>query len=244
MKHKNIARKKIAIVIPAANEEPTIKKFVTAMLKEIKRLRLRATIFFITDDVSKDHTRSILEKISKLNRQIVHIYEPRNKNVVDAYVRGYKEALRKKYDYIIEMDCGFSHLPKDLHKFIQGFSEGYDCVLGVRPLWSLSYKVPFKRRAFSLGGTILGNVLLGTHFSDMTSGYEGFTKNVAKKIFAKKLHATGHFFQTEVRFMASKYTYKEVPVTYNFPSPRVNSNSIRNSFTTLFYLTRKRLQRS
>lgn len=235
-------KKKVGIVVPAANEEKTIRKFVGELQKEITKLKINATIFIVTDDASKDKTGKILDILSKKNKQIIHIYEPKNTNVVDAYIRGYKEAFKKNCSYIIEMDCGFSHLPNDLHKFIQGFLEGYDCVFGVRPLWSPQYHVPFKRRLFSLGGTLLSNALLGTHLSDMTSGYEGFTRKTAEKIFRKKLRSKGHFFQTEVRFYARKYRYKEVLITYNFPSPRVNSNSIKNSFSTLFYLTKKRFQ--
>jgi len=32
------------------------------------------------------------------------IWAPENKSIVDAYIRGYREALKNKHDYMIEMD--------------------------------------------------------------------------------------------------------------------------------------------
>ena len=235
-------RKKLGIVIPAANEQDSIKDFCDDLIKNINKLEMDVSIFFVIDKVSKDKTQVMLESITKKNRQINVIYEAKNRNVVDAYVKGYKEALNKKCDFIIEMDCGFSHLPSELYKFVEGFNEGYDCVLGIRPLWSLSYKVPFNRRIYSLGGTMLANLLLGTKCKDMTSGFEGFTRKAAQQVIDKRLKSTGHFFQTEIRFRARKLYTKEVYINYSFPSSNVRTSSIINSFSTLFVLVTNRFR--
>lgn len=236
-----MGHKKLAIIIPAANEEDIIIDFYKDLLFYIKKFPYTTHVYFIVDNISKDKTLEILRRIAKKNSLIKVLYAPGNKNVVDAYVKGYKEALKSNADYIIEMDCGFSHLPKELYKFIEGLEEGNDAVFGIRPLWSLSYPAPMKRRIYSLGGTLLANMLLGTRLKDMTSGYEAFTQTAAKKIFHKPLKSTGHFFQTEVRYRARKLRYKEVTIQYNFPSPRVRANSIYNSFETLFSLWRNRI---
>ena len=228
------------MVIPVANEAETIEVFCLDLLKNIHKLKIDATVFMVIDNASKDDTKKILEKISKKYKLIKLIYEPKNRNVVDAYVRGYREAIKNKCDFIIEMDSGFSHLPSELHKFIKGYEEGYDCVFGIRPLLSVTYKVPLKRRMFSLGGTLFSNLLLGTHYKDMTSGYEGFRREVLEQILKEPLKSTGHFSQTEIKYRARRSNYKEVRITYKFPTPRVRIGSVVNSISTLLYLSYSR----
>lgn len=229
-------KEKIGIVIPAANEEKTIAAFCSNLLKYINLLKINACVFFIIDKASKDSTQTVLEKIAKKSKLMRIIYEPKNRHVADARIKGFHEAIREDCDFIIEMDCGFSHLPKELCKFIQGYRQGYDCVFGVRPLWSLRYHVPLYRRIYSLGGTILSNFVLGTRFIDMTSGYEGFTRKVLGQILREPIRSTDYFFQTEIRFKARKFRYKEVFITYSSPTPRVKWSSVYNSFSTLFSL--------
>lgn len=234
---------KIAIIVPAANEEDTIKDFCRELLTYGKVITASVTIYFVIDTVSTDNTLQIIKKISSKHPEIKVLYAPENKCLADAYVCGYKEAIKNKFDYIIEMDCGFSHLPSELHQFTDALDKGYDCVFGIRPLWSFSYPAPLKRRIYSLGGTLLANTLLGTKLQDMTSGYEAFTLNAAKKIFRTKLKSTGHFFQTEVRYRARKMNYFQTPIHYSFPSPRVKTDSLVNSFETLFHLFWSRMRR-
>lgn len=235
-------QKKWGIVIPVANEELVITQFIKELSKEAERIPGKVSIFFVIDNVSTDKTHDLLKKAGQKNSMIQVVYEPKNRNLVDAYIRGYKEALKQNCDFIIEMDCGFSHQPKELHKFVEGLLEGYDCVFGIRPLWSPSYKVPFDRRIYSLGGTILANVFLGTRLKDMTSGFEAFTAKAAKAITASPFKSTGHFFQTEVRFRARKFRSKQVWINYNFSASTLSKSSIDNSFSTLFTLIRERFQ--
>ena len=233
-------QKKWGIITPVANEEEIITQFVKELSKEAEKIPGKVSIFFVIDKVSTDKTLSLLKKASQKNKLIHVVYEPKNRNLVDAYVRGYKEALKQKCDYIIEIDCGFSHQPKEIHKFVEGLQEGYDCVFGTRPLWSPFYKAPFMRRIYSLGGTVLANVLLGTRLKDMTSGFEAFTAKSLKSIIATPLKSTGHFFQTEIRFRARKLRSKQVWINYNFTGTSLNKSSLENSFTTLFSLMKER----
>ncbi|HYD35465.1 MAG TPA: glycosyltransferase family 2 protein [Vitreimonas sp.] len=234
------ATDKIAIVIPAANESETIIEFAQQLLLESRKQRAQAELFFVLDHASKDDTLQKLQKFARRRPEIHVIFEPKNRNVVDAYVRGYKEALKSKCKWFIEMDCGFSHLPSELGLFIGGLRAGYDCVFGIRPLWSFQYQVPLKRRVLSLGGTIISNLCLGTQFSDMTSGYEAFTRAAITKILSKPLKSTGNFWHVEMRYRARKMRWTEVRITYQFPSASVRSKTVNDAFGVLWDLTQRR----
>jgi dolichol-phosphate mannosyltransferase len=43
-------------------------------------------------------------------------------------VRGYKEAMARQADWILEIDAGFSHQPEDIPQFFDQMEKGYDCV--------------------------------------------------------------------------------------------------------------------
>src|SRR5205085_3144530 len=108
---------------------------------------------------------------------------PENRNVVDAYIRSYREAVANGHDIIIEMDAGLSHDPRAIPMFLRVLNEGNECAFGSRfinggSIWQSSAN----RTMLSKVGTILSNILLGTRMRDMTSGFQGFHKNIVKEL--------------------------------------------------------------
>jgi len=100
---------------------------------------------------------------------------------------------------------------------------------------------PAKRKFLSKGGTVLANLLLGTKLQDMTSGYQGFHRDIVRLFMDYPLKATAHFYQTELRYLLRKYPSVEIPIHYLAPSPRVSEKSVLNSLQALLYYTWKRL---
>lgn len=230
-----------ALIVPMANEEETFGFFVEKVRKVLDELK-SGTVYVVIDKASKDATLSLCQKLSTEDKRFITVWAPENKNVVDAYIRGYREALKNNHDYYIEMDAGLSHSPSDIIQFLRYLNEGYECVFGSRFVKGGSLKdSPLKRQILSRGGTFLSNLLLGTKLHDMTSGFQGFTKEVVEKFTAYKLKSIAHFYQTEIRYLLRKRKYIEVPIQYIAPSPRVSSKAIKNSFSVLFYYFFKRI---
>ena len=227
--------KTFAIVSPLANEEKSFAEYVIAIQHALDDLGA-GEVFFVVDNVSKDNTLNLCSKLEETDSRFHTIYAPENRNVVDAYLRGYKEALKHSFDYIIEMDGGMSHNPAALPQFIRCLNEGHKCVFGSRFINGGSiYDSNWRRTVFSRGGTILSNLLLGTHMHDMTSGYMGFHAEVARKFVEYGLLSKAHFYQTEVRYLLRYQQYIEVPIHYIAPSPSVRWEAVRNSFAVLFH---------
>jgi dolichol-phosphate mannosyltransferase len=120
--------------------------------------------------------------------------------------------------------------------------DGYECVFGSRFIegGSMNESSP-KRKLLSKGGTILSNLLLGSKLHDMTSGYQGFTKEVAETFSNYPLKSKAHFYQTELRYLLRKRKQIEIPITYKAPSPGVTESAITNSFAVLFYYFWRRI---
>ena len=85
---------KLGIVCPMANEERSAVRFVNEVLDQCAAYDFAAVTFFaILDRVNRDHTRELLDEMKQDRRQLQVVWAPENKCAVDAYVRGYREAL-------------------------------------------------------------------------------------------------------------------------------------------------------
>ena len=91
------------------------------------------------DNVSKDSTRQQVEAYAKQDSRVILVWAPETRSVVDAYFRGYREALANGCEWILEMDAGMSHDPSEIPRFLEAMSRDVDFVAGSRsgwqPLW-------------------------------------------------------------------------------------------------------------
>jgi dolichol-phosphate mannosyltransferase len=231
-----------AVIIPMANEASDFHPFILA-LTEMLKINTGGTVYFIVDNASKDLTLELCNSQSLKDDRFKTIWAPENKNVVDAYIIGYKEALLGKHDYVIEMDAGLSHDPKEVSEFLKALENGYDCAFGSRFIEGGSIKdSSWKRTFLSKTGTILSNLLLGTKMNDMTSGYQGFKVSIVEKFCQYNLLSKAHFYQTELRYLLRKTHFVEIPINYRAPSPRVSQKAILNSISVLLHYFALRLK--
>ena len=230
-----------AVVVPMANEEPDFAPFVEALTAQLDALG-SGKVYFVVDNVSKDRTLELCRKLSAQDARFVTIWAPENRNVVDAYIRGYREAHANGHAIIIEMDAGLSHDPRAIPMFLRVLNEGNECAFGSRFINGGSItESNYKRTLLSKVGTILSNVLLGTRMYDTTSGYQGFHRAIVGRFLAYPLRSQAHFNQTELRYLLRRSRFAEIPIHYKAPSPRVSQRAIGDSIKVLLYYFKLRL---
>jgi dolichol-phosphate mannosyltransferase len=234
---------RLGIACPMANEEATATAFVDAVLAQCLDRGFKSVIFFaVLDRACTDATLDILHRRSAQLPALRVVWAPENKNVVDAYVRGYREALAAECDWILEIDAGFSHRSEDIPQFFETMALGYDCVFGSRFCHGGRMEdSPLERRLISRGGTWLANLLLGTRLKDMTSGFELFSRAAMQSLLDRGIESRGPFFQTEIKFNCRHLKTIEVPIVYRSPSHRVGAASLKDAFGNLWRLFRQRL---
>ena len=234
----------LGVVCPMANEEAAAVRFVNEVLEQCSAFGFQQVSFFaILDKACRDRTRDLLEELEKTQPKLHVVWSPENRCVVDAYVRGYREALQAGCDWILEIDAGFSHQPENIPRFFEKMSEGYDCVFGSRfceggQITDSSRK----RKLLSRGGTVLTNALMGTKLKDMTSGFELFSRTTLEHVLAKGIHSRGHFFQTEIKINCRDLKIVEVPIHYRAASNSVNQHVIKDSLSNLWRMYRLKRQ--
>ncbi len=231
----------LGIVCPMANERSTAVELVKSVLQQCKNFK-SVKLFDVFDYACKDGTFDLLKDLQKELPELHVVWAPENRCVVDAYMRGYREALDACCDWILEIDAGFSHQPSEISQFFEKMAQGYDCVFGSRFCKGGKMAECSKMRyIISRGGTVLANLLLGTKLKDMTSGFEMFTGAALRKVLEKGIKSRGHFFQTEIRAYCRNLRTVEVPIHYRLPSQNVNAAVVMDAFSNLFRLFRKRL---
>jgi dolichol-phosphate mannosyltransferase len=230
----------LGIVCPMANEGPDAVRFTEQVLQYCPP-KFTVTFFAVLDNITKDNTVELLHDYAKTEKRLRVVWAPENRCVVDAYVRGYREALAAGCTWILEIDAGFSHQPDEVPGFLAKINEAYDCVFGSRfmPGGAMVDK-SLKRYLVSRGGTWLANLMLGTRQTDMTSGFELFSRRALRMILARGIHSRAHFFQTEIKFYCRNLNYIEIPIHYRSPSPRLGSSAINDAFRQLWRLTKER----
>lgn len=226
--------KKTIIVMPVANEEATM----ASVLDEILALPYKDLyVYPVIDHFSKDRTEEIIREYEQRTGRVKCIFYKESCGVISCYLEGFRRALADGAEQIIEMDGGGSHLPGEIPQFIEKLEAGYDCVWGSRFTEGGDVSNhPLYRRILSGGGTILSNLVLGTKLRDMTSGFEGFRRQVLLDLNLDAFLSTGHMYQTEMRYYCRNLRTVEVPIHYVGGSSSLRFRTVVEAVRILFLL--------
>jgi len=116
----------LSFVIPAMNEEATIRTLRNLLHEAVTRLGQTYEIIFI-DDGSTDQTLTEMEQLRKEYPQIRVIAFRRNFGKAAALDAGFRRARGK---VIFTMDADLQDDPKEISRFLQKLETGYDVVSG------------------------------------------------------------------------------------------------------------------
>lgn len=232
----------LGIVCPMANEGSEGVRFVREVLEQCAGFR-EVRFFAVLDRATTDNSVDLLREYSQTEPRLAVIWAPENRCAVDAYVRGYREAIAAGADWILEIDAGFSHRPADIPQFFTTMLQGYDCVFGSRFMPGGSIRRSSLKRYFiSRFGTLLTNLLLGTRLHDMTSGFEMFSHSALQMVLEHGIRSRAHFFQTEIKVCCRNLKITEVPIQYEAASPRLRSSAVKEALAELWRLYRMRIR--
>ena len=202
------------VIIPTYNEKENIQAIIEAVFKQKKKFHI-----LVVDDNSPDGTAEIVERLITQYSDALFIEKRMGKNGLGtAYIHGFKWAIQKKYDYIIEMDADFSHNPKDLVRLYEACEkEGADVSIGSR--YSQGVNVvnwPMKRVLLSYFASKYVRFITRIPIHDTTAGFVCYKRNVLETIKLNKIRFVGYAFQIEMKFKAWKHNFniKEVSVIF------------------------------
>ena len=230
------------VIIPTYNEKENIQAIIEAVFKQKKKFHI-----LVVDDNSPDGTAEIVERLITQYSDALFIEKRMGKNGLGtAYIHGFKWAIQKKYDYIIEMDADFSHNPKDLVRLYEACEkEGADVSIGSR--YSQGVNVvnwPMKRVLLSYFASKYVRFITRIPIHDTTAGFVCYKRSVLETIKLNKIRFVGYAFQIEMKFKAWKHNFKikEVSVIFTDRTEGTSKMSDGIIFEALFGVLKMRFK--
>ena len=171
----------------------------------------------VIDDGSPDGTGELADRLAAELGYVDVLHRSRKEGLGPAYLAGFKHALAGGAELVLEMDCDFSHDPKDVPRLIGAVESGADVALGSRYArgggvrnWGLV------RRFISAGGSFYARVILGVTVRDLTGGFKCYRRQVLETIDLDAVTSKGYAFQIETTYRALQngFTVVEVPITF------------------------------
>ena len=199
------------IIIPTYNEIDNIKKMLTTLDQLYPELSI-----LIIDDNSPDGTSDVVKEYQQKKTNLHLIQRTGKLGLGTAYVTGFKWAIEKKYDYVFEMDCDFSHDPVEIPRFLEAIGQN-DLVIGSRYIGGIRViNWPMKRLLLSYFASIYTQIITGMTIKDATGGFKCFSRKTLETLNLNNIFSNGYSFQIELNFKVWSQGLKvqEIPITF------------------------------
>lgn len=202
------------VIIPTYNELENISDMVHTVMGLDGNFDL-----LVIDDGSPDCTGSIVKSFQTTFPDRLHLMERKGKlGLGTAYIAGFKWALERDYEFVFEMDCDFSHDPKDLIRLYNAIKDrDYDLAIGSRYITGVNVvNWPIGRVLMSYFASVYVKFITGLPIKDATAGFKCYHRTVLEGIRLHEIQFIGYAFQIEMKFTAWKLGFGliEVPIIF------------------------------
>jgi dolichol-phosphate mannosyltransferase len=219
------------------------------MVLSVMQLEHDFDVLFI-DDNSPDGTANQIElQIEKFKGRIFLEKRTGKLGLGTAYIHGFKWAISKNYDYVFEMDCDFSHNPKDLIKLYHACKNGADVSIGSRYVSGGKVKNwPIGRILMSYFASVYVRLVLFINIKDTTAGFKCYRRNVLESIDFDKIIFKGYAFQICMKYAAVQmgFKIKEVPITFIdriYGESKMSSGIFKEAFFGVWKMKKTRFKK-
>jgi dolichol-phosphate mannosyltransferase len=200
------------VVVPTYNELANLKTLVEKLQQYAPQLHI-----LIVDDNSPDGTGQLADELRNSDPDRISVlHRERKEGLGRAYVDGFKEVLKKDYEYILQMDADLSHDPVHLADFFAEI-ENHDLVVGSRYLKGISVvNWDLKRLVMSKLATNYVRFVTRVPFTDATSGFSCWRREALEAISFQNAFSSGYVFLVELKYKAYRKGFRvsEVPIIF------------------------------
>ena len=222
----NLPHMKPIVVIPTYNERENVAAMAAAVLEN---LPAGGRLLFL-DDNSPDATGAIIDGLCARDPRIAVLHRVKKEGLGRAYVAGFARALALGATHVVEMDCDFSHDPKDIPRMLAAVADA-DVVVGSRYVkGGRCVGWPFRRWFVSFFGGRFIRFVLGVPVQDPTGGFKCFTRAALERLGDfSAIRSFGYSFQMEMNWRMAQMglRLKEIPIT--FTERRAGTSKISGS---------------
>ena len=204
----------VLVIIPTYNEIENIGNIIDAVMALPDGFDI-----LVIDDASPDGTQDAVQKKTTEYPHRVHMETRSGKlGLGTAYIHGFRWAIDKGYDFVIEMDADFSHNPNDLPRLYKECKEnGADVAIGSRYISGVNVvNWPMGRVLMSYFASVYVRIITGMNLHDSTAGFVCYNTRVLRELNLDKIQFKGYAFQIEMKFKShfKKFKIVEVPIVF------------------------------
>jgi dolichol-phosphate mannosyltransferase len=201
------------ICLPTYNERENLGPMIEALAAVLRD----GDRVLVIDDDSPDGTGAIADTLAAAHPFVDVLHRARKEGLGRAYVEAFRHVLTGDAELVLEMDCDFSHNPKDVPRLIAAAAEGADLVIGSRYVpgggtrnWGLT------RRLISRGGSLYTALFLRMGVKDPTGGFKCFRRAVLERLDLDAITPRGYAFQIETTYRVKQAGFRvvEIPITF------------------------------
>lgn len=221
---------KVLIIIPTYNEIENIEAITAAVFGIADNYHI-----LVVDDGSPDGTATKVKSLQKIYNQRLHLLERKGKlGLGTAYIAGFKYALERDYDYIMEMDADFSHDPARIPDLLEACSgEGVGMSVGSRYVKGGGFKNWSRYRlVLSYGASLYTRLITWMPVKDATAGFVAYKREVLEQMDLSKIKFVGYAFQIEMKYYCHCLGYRIVEVPIVFVDRILGTSKMNSSIIT------------
>jgi dolichol-phosphate mannosyltransferase len=199
------------IIVPTYNERENLP----SMAQRLSQLPLPVDLL-VVDDNSPDGTGKIADELAAKSPSVHVLHRAEKSGLGRAYCAGFAWALERDYEFIMEMDCDFSHNPDDIPRFVEAAQDA-DLVLGSRYCNGIRViNWPMKRLLLSTSAARYVRWITGMPFSDPTGGFKCFRRSALQSIHLDAVRSNHYSFQIELTHKLWRKGMKivEIPIIF------------------------------
>jgi len=202
---------KILVIVPTYNERDNLPFLV----QRVMDLPIEVDLL-IVDGNSPDGTGKLADELAVQHPRLKVLHEKGKSGLGRAYCEGFKWALERDYEFIMEMDGDFSHNPDDIPRFIEAAKDA-DLVLGSRYRDGIRViNWPLRRLMLSITAAKYVQVITGMPIADPTGGFKCFRRKALQSIDLDAVRSDGYSFQIELthKLWRNGMRIVEVPIIF------------------------------
>ena len=188
---------KTLIISPTYNEKDNISTIIHEVFVRDHNYHM-----LIIDDNSPDGTADIVRELKKTYSNLHLVVRDKKNGLGKAYIFGFKWALKRDFEAIVQMDADMSHHPKEIEQ-MKKLLKNYDLSIGSRYIDGVSVvKWPIRRLILSYGANLYSRIITGMPLRDATGGFKVWKRKVLESIDLDNVKSSGYSFQIEMNFRA------------------------------------------
>ncbi len=205
----------LAVIIPAYNEAERI----ASTIADIRKFSNADII--VVNDGSTDDTVS---EAKAAGAAVLDL--PFNLGYGAALQTGLKYALKKGYEFTVQMDADGQHDPSSIQSLIKPVLDGeIDIAVGSRFLSGGAYKSSFIRRVGMLFFAFIASIFTGKRVTDPTSGFQALNRKVMEFYTSDAYPVDYPDADVIIMLHRRGIKFREIPVTMKGAVGKVSMHS-------------------